>query len=467
MLPSRPPSRSSSALAVFSTPFEKWRNDEVEWSSAYTLLDTFETFFDARFDLWERRLKKQGQKVMDSTREAFRKRGLDKDIDKEISKLKETLAVRIQALNTAWHSTKVVKTREKVSFFVGVHTVLGSALMVCLYPEWVHIFYTIACAYLLPLRFFSYKQKAYHYFLFDLCYYVTILNFIYIWLLPGSASLLVACYCLSHGSLASAVITWRNSLVFHDIDKVTSLFIHIYAPFTFTTLRHYYPHEAATKRFPALLDVPHLHPGRALLFSSAIYVIWQALYWQFVYIGKKAKIESGQRTTSFSFLLADRRGMIGRALGSVPEKYRVASFMFGQFVYSILTELPAVYLLYDSSVRSTIFLFLLFGVSVWNGGGFYIEVFGRKFEKEMEALRKELAEMSASRATTPAQSTGSLSHHEGEASSEDEGGQLAMPQPQHPPKNPVNEGLDTVDRALQDGGHVVDEPLTLEEKKSQ
>ena len=72
----------------------------------------------------------------------------------------------------------------------------------------------------LPLRFVSYKQKAYHYFLFDLCYYVTILNFIYIWFLPGSASLLVACYCLSHGSLASAVITWRNSLVFHDIDKV-------------------------------------------------------------------------------------------------------------------------------------------------------------------------------------------------------------------------------------------------------
>jgi hypothetical protein len=203
------------------------------------------------------------------------------------------------------------------------------------------------CHAVLPLRFFSYKQKAYHYFLFDLCYYVTILNFIYIWLLPGSASLLVACYCLSHGSLASAVITWRNSLVFHDIDKVrtpsphqcishltcllqvTSLFIHIYAPFTFTTIRHFYP--KATERFPALLDVPHLHAGRALLFSSAIYILWQALYWQFIYIGKRAKIESGQRTTSFSFLLADRRGTIGRALAYVPEQYRVASFMFGQF----------------------------------------------------------------------------------------------------------------------------------------
>ena len=83
-----------------------------------------------------------------------------------------------------------------------------------------------------------YKKRAWHYFLFDLCYYCTILNFVYIWLLPGNAALFVACYCLSQGSLASAVITWRNSLVFHDFDKVTSLFIHVYAPLTFTVIRY-------------------------------------------------------------------------------------------------------------------------------------------------------------------------------------------------------------------------------------
>jgi hypothetical protein len=82
-----------------------------------------------------------------------------------------------------------------------------------------------------------YKKRGWHYFLFDLCYYVTILNLVYFWLLPQSQWLFVACYTLSHGSLASAVITWRNSLVFHDLDKVTSLFIHIYAPFTFTVIR--------------------------------------------------------------------------------------------------------------------------------------------------------------------------------------------------------------------------------------
>lgn len=50
-----------------------------------------------------------------------------------------------------------------------------------------------------------------------------------------------------------------------------------------------------------------------------------------------------------------------------------------RLVYAVLTELPAVYLLYDSSFWSAAFLLGLFSVSVWNGGGFYIEVFGRKY----------------------------------------------------------------------------------------
>jgi len=57
-----------------------------------------------------------------------------------------------------------------------------------------------------------------------------------------------------------------------------------------------------------------------------------------------------------------------------------------------VTELPAIYLLYDSPFWSGAFLLGIFSVSVWNGGGFYIEVFGRKFERELEALRKELAD---------------------------------------------------------------------------
>ena len=92
-------------------------------------------------------------------------------------------------------------------------------------------------AYYLPLRWYMYKRRTWHYFLFDLCYYTNVLDLIFIWAAPSSPALFVACYYISMGSLASAVITWRNSLVFHDWDKVTSLFIHIYPPLVFSVIR--------------------------------------------------------------------------------------------------------------------------------------------------------------------------------------------------------------------------------------
>jgi hypothetical protein len=356
-----------------------------------------ETYFDSHLDLLQRQIQKHSDRLKMKAEVALKKRAQSGDIaenfDREIKNFKLKVSARMQSLVSSWHSAKVVRTREKVSFFFGVMSLLFSALLFGMAPQWVHIAYTLQALYLLPLRAYNYKKRLWHYFLFDLCYYITIINFIYIWFFPSSRALFMACYCLSHGSLASAVITWRNSLVFHDQDKVTSLFIHIYGPFTFTVIRHYYP--GAEQRFPALAELPHLSPGRAILISGAIYLIWQLLYWKFVLVDQRPKIESGQRTTSFSFLLNDKRGTIGRALTKTRPERRVAYFMVGQFLYSVLTELPAVYLLYDSPRWSGTFLILIFAVSVWNGGGFYIEVFGRKFERELEALRKELAENSS------------------------------------------------------------------------
>ncbi|KAK2466381.1 hypothetical protein APHAL10511_002023 [Amanita phalloides] len=398
MASSRPPSPPL-ARNSFSAPFERFARDESsDWASAFTLLDTFETYFDSHVDLLQRKLQKHSDRLKMKAEETFKIREISGDllaenIEREFKSFKHRLSNRMTRLSASWQSAKLVRTREKVSFFFGVMSVLTSALVFGMAPQYVHIAYTIQGAYLLPYRVYSYKKRAWHYFLFDLCYYVNILNFIFIWFLPTNPALFTACYCLSHGSLASAVITWRNSLVFHDQEKVTSLFIHIYPPFTFTVIRHFYPNAEA--RFPALRVLPYLQPAKALLLSGGIYVIWQLLYWKFVLVNRREKIASGQRATSFSWLLNDKRGRIGKALSSTPPQHREHAFMAGQLVYAMLTEIPAVFCLYDSSVCSAVFLVFIFAVSVWNGGGFYIEVFGRKFERELEALRKELAETAA------------------------------------------------------------------------
>ncbi|EKM59425.1 uncharacterized protein PHACADRAFT_249903 [Phanerochaete carnosa HHB-10118-sp] len=402
---STPNGGANHGSGYFSIPFERFVKDELsDFASGFTLLDTMETFFDSRLDLLQRNLAKQSDRLKMKADQALQ--GLRKDLlkqmksqsgevltdnlEREMQKFKLKVSHRMTSLTASWQSAKIVRTREKISFFLGVMSLLATALMFGSYPQYIHIAYTIGTAILLPIRAVYYKKRAWHYFLFDLCYYCNILNLLYLWILPSSPALFLACYCLSHGSLASAVITWRNSLVFHDMDKVTSLFIHIYPPLTFTVIRHYYP-DAAT-RFPALKELPHMQPFRALLLSSIIYLIWQLLYWKFVLIDRRKKIESGQRTTSFSFLLNDKRGVIGRVLSAIPPQYREPFFMLGQLGYAVLTEIPALFLLYDSPFWSGALILFIFAVSVWNGGGFYIEVFGRKFEKELEALRKELAE---------------------------------------------------------------------------
>jgi hypothetical protein len=95
---------------------------------------------------------------------------------------------------------------------------------------------------------------------------VNVMTLAYLWLFPSSSKLLIACYCLSHGPLCTAIATWRNSLVFHSVDKVTSLFIHVYPPFVFTVLRHFYPN--AGEKYPALNSLDTLNVWKSLLFSS-------------------------------------------------------------------------------------------------------------------------------------------------------------------------------------------------------
>lgn len=45
---------------------------------------------------------------------------------------------------------------------------------------------------------------------------------------------------------------------------------------------------------------------------------------------------------------------------------------------------------YRSKVYSAVFLSLVFGWSVWNGATYYVDIFGKRFQKELEDLRAEV-----------------------------------------------------------------------------
>ena len=55
-------------------------------------------------------------------------------------------------------------------------------------------------------------------------------------------------------------------------------------------------------------------------------------------------------------------------------------------VYAVLTDVPPAFVFYNSPFWSGAYLLFILSVSVWNGGGFYIEVFGRKYVHRDRAL---------------------------------------------------------------------------------
>ncbi|GMK55113.1 hypothetical protein CspeluHIS016_0201690 [Cutaneotrichosporon spelunceum] len=413
--PTPPPlSRTSSSLSGIARNGAERVGEN--WAEGLVLLDVIETFFDSRLDLWERQLKRSSRKIRQRAAELVSK-GLRTDkavaeegdesgltrrrpkqeaerVERELSRFKINVADRVNRLSASWASDSVVRTRDKFSFVLGVCTLAGTCLLWGLRPTWFPSVYTVQAVIYLTWRVYTYKKKHFHYFLFDLCYFVNILDMIWLWFFPSSTVLFICCYCLTMGPLASAIITWRNSLVFHSIDKVTSLFIHIFR----------YPN--AGERYPGILHVDDYNWTQRIALSAVPYCLWQLTYWKFISVDRHEKIVSGKRENSFHYLLNDKHNPIGRALRGIKAEHREGWFILGQLIYSIIFMIPASTLFLHNETATYICLCVLFLVSTWNGACFYVEVFGRKFARELEQLRKE---MDALTATSSSSSTGSNS----------------------------------------------------------
>ncbi|WWC60822.1 uncharacterized protein I303_103398 [Kwoniella dejecticola CBS 10117] len=446
--PKRDPLPRSSSLTNIMTLTSLDRYSE-DWAGALTLLDVIETFFDSRLDLFNRRLKAQSSRIKsravellpkglrtpggggssilyldgdepppnnDKDREERGDRDRDrvgdkyrKEVEREVERIKVKLAAKVTHLSGTWRSAQVVRTKDKISFLFGVMSLAFTCLLYGMAPEYFPLVYTVQSALYLPLRFYTYKKKAWHYFLFgDLCYFVNILDLLWMWVFPSSTKLFICCYLLTLGPIASAIITWRNSLVFHSLDKIISIFIHIYPPIVLSVIRHNYPN--AEERYPGLKDVNKYKWYTMILLSGVPYILWQAAYYKFISLDRKSKIESGQRQNSFRYLLNDKRGPIGKALQGIRPEHRELWFIFGQLIYSIIFMIPPAALFINSSRASSVFLIVIFAVSAWNGASFYVEVFGRKFERELEKLRKEM-ELASATGTSISSSAGTPSMH--------------------------------------------------------
>lgn len=174
------------------------------------------------------------------------------EVEEQKRQLKSQLQKKIRVWSDNLKTPNFIRTRDKIAFSIGVANTCFSPLvgresdlsfpsslnwsrrLAGRYPHLLPLIYTIQALLLIPLRFFIYKRKSWHYFgkeigwrvrvsvgltlvlVYDLCYFVNLLTLIYLWVFPSSKILFVVCYTLSHGPVGLAIVFWRNSLVFHS-----------------------------------------------------------------------------------------------------------------------------------------------------------------------------------------------------------------------------------------------------------
>ncbi|KAB8296881.1 hypothetical protein EYC80_002290 [Monilinia laxa] len=268
--------------------------------------------------------------------------------DEQLDRYKKRMRDSVDKLGTRWNDTKSVTIREKVSFICGVLNVLISGYLIGGYPELFHWWYTAQLLYFMPIRFYAYHKRGYHYFLADLCYFTNFLCFLSIWIFPQSKRLFISTYCLSMGNNAVAIAMWRNSMVFHSFDKVTSLFIHIMPCVTLHCLVHLIDPSIQQSRFSAIYNIRTSPVGSSThygllsmaLWSSIPYAVWQLSYHFLITVRRREKIAAG-RPTSFTWLRKSySKAWIGKAVLALPESLQEPAFMLIQYSYALLTMLP-------------------------------------------------------------------------------------------------------------------------------
>mmetsp|Transcript_71017 Transcript_71017/g.199373 ORF Transcript_71017/g.199373 Transcript_71017/m.199373 type:complete len:569 (+) Transcript_71017:849-2555(+) len=260
--------------------------------------------------------------------------------------------------------------------------------------------YTVFMMLMIAARVPSYTHKRWHYFMYDFCYYAQICNLVQCLFMPKACWLFKVNYAFAMGPLLVAVILWRNSLVFHDVDKVITVYIHILPSWLWFVVRW------------LTVDLPEGRLGRLAGLEQCggfgwgdyincclMYILWQILYflktevWDAPILNADPTIQ-----TSLRWLTVDSSKGIHQLVLYLMRKGKFMKpderfdhktfktkliFMFSQFCYTAVVLLPTP-LHYSVFPLSAVYVMGVFGVAIYNGGEYYIEVFSRRYYSQFE-----------------------------------------------------------------------------------
>lgn len=294
--------------------------------------------------------------------------------------------------------TPQVKMLDKVSFTIGVIVICFAEWLILRMPNYFSLFYYVLMAFLWAYRYYDYSSVKSELYMLDFCYFVNLSVALQTAFYPDNMLWFKANYVMTMGPICIAIVVWRNSLVFHSLDKVTSFFLHAFP----TMMCHIYRWKLVDHGITFTDDYIGLEAHFAV--PLVMYALWQVGYLFITEVALRQRLEADKEIiTSQRHLARDvknpvnklvtkicrKYGWIGKEDGFDPETLMAKIvFVVAQLSYTLLTIVhPPI--LFKSYYLSCFYLVTIFTMAVWNGASYYIEVFSKRYnlkfvEKTME-----------------------------------------------------------------------------------
>mmetsp|Transcript_6786 Transcript_6786/g.10919 ORF Transcript_6786/g.10919 Transcript_6786/m.10919 type:complete len:407 (-) Transcript_6786:189-1409(-) len=291
---------------------------------------------------------------------------------------------------------------DKITFLL---TVLGCIFMTyCVASPFgrrlIPYAYLISLPVLIIIRYVQYKRRKWHYFLLDFCYWANLGCVIYILGLPSSGVFFGVMFGIVNSILPWTIIAYRNSLVFHSIDRFTSFYIHVFPMAVFYAIR-WYPKDVAAwwyddfnvdvagamQELFDMNEVKWWHVAFLMTFGSLVtFFVQQAI--EIVWINVVARQPCAQSwlrvyvdqeyMTLFRYNLSKEDNVSYKVLNALGPNYRLFMWMVLNMAFASMTVIPA-YIWFRWQYAAVAFTCYVFAIGTWNGANFYVEVFSRHY----------------------------------------------------------------------------------------
>ncbi|PRP79608.1 transmembrane protein [Planoprotostelium fungivorum] len=368
-------------------------DDDMElWSThidAATLLQSF-----LKRELIREKLKEQityfkNLKTMATSRtEAVKKSFFEgrKSINRD--NLKRILKNKKKQMENNMSTPPFIKTSDKLAFTFGIVVLLVSELILLEYPTFFYQWYTFLLVPLLLARYYTYEKSKFHYFMLDFCYFAQFMLMVFLYLVPHNHIWFQVVFCATTGPLLTGIVMWRNSLVFHDLDKLTSVFIHIFPALVTFALR-WYP----SRHFSVCSEEEHctMNYGIVGFLTIFIYVMWQIMYLF------KTEVVDGRKLRNDKAIMTSARWMSQvkphpiwqyfRKRGA-KESHAIPVLVAVQLLYTVATLIPTL-IVFHSFLLHSLYLAGISLVCIWNGANFYFDVFSETYTKRLKVQMRE------------------------------------------------------------------------------